>query len=653
MTSANGAANPVETPQCTNGASTTGTTGTTGTPCEKAAGNPINIATGNKYQREVDMPALAGVLGLEIIRHYNSYFSGTDIPNGNLGRGWKLLYETDLYVSGKTLQVVQADGTRLVFNRDPLYPSRCSTANPANGTIVIRPTPGGNSYLWTQRDGRRMTFSALGKLEQIQIANGEFVSMQHDSRGHLLSADGRSTRPLVTDMDVRAFTGLAGFTHGNGLKTSLQHDRRTGQLTKLSTTASQPAAVALQTHQLGYDIGGRLTTITRNGTTEKYGYDGNDYLNRVDTPTEQVGWTYDLVGKRLAATALPSGTGTASIALVQALTYQPSSNRLQSVAQPEAQIAYDYDAAGNPVRIGTRSSVYGVTGRLIQVSDADKVVARYAYNAHSERIAKTVIAANGVATTTYFFCQGQQLDAEADGNCRVVAHHIDSGHIPLIKLDYPILNAQKFWWRAVLDWCTGWLGVDTDPRASHIYAIHTDHLGTPRSMTDAQQRSVWQATYAAFGKATVTVTATATLNLRFPGQYFDGETGGHYNYFSDDDPQTGRYIQSDPLGLNGGPNTYTYVGGNQLSFVDPLGLDRWGSYGYGRYIPSTNFSPSFREKLNFAETPEQRAFGQKLIDGFAGGICGSSKATTTLFRAVTEGEAAQIARTGTFIQVLT
>lgn len=64
------------------------------------AGNPIDVITGNKYQRETDLPALPGVLGIEIVRHYNSAQAGTDAPLGLLGRGWRLSYETDLYVTG-------------------------------------------------------------------------------------------------------------------------------------------------------------------------------------------------------------------------------------------------------------------------------------------------------------------------------------------------------------------------------------------------------------------------------------------------------------------------------------------------------------------------------------------------------------------------
>jgi RHS repeat-associated protein len=103
-----------------------------------------------------------------------------------------------------------------------------------------------------------------------------------------------------------------------------------------------------------------------------------------------------------------------------------------------------------------------------------------------------------------------------------------------------------------------------------VYAIHSNHLGVPQLVTDSRQRIVWQAKSTAFGDARISV-QEITLNLRFPGQYFDRETGTHYNYYRDYDPQTGRYFQSDPIGLGGGMNTFAYVGGNPLSFVDPTG----------------------------------------------------------------------------------
>ena len=103
------------------------------------------------------------------------------------------------------------------------------------------------------------------------------------------------------------------------------------------------------------------------------------------------------------------------------------------------------------------------------------------------------------------------------------------------------------------------------------YYFHNDHLGTPQVVTDDSQNVVWQGEYDPFGKATETV-ATVEQNLRFPGQYLDRETGLHYNYFRTYDPATGRYTQSDPIGLGGGVSTYGYVHQNPLRGIDPLGL---------------------------------------------------------------------------------
>ncbi|NDP61017.1 MAG: hypothetical protein GZ090_16860, partial [Oxalobacteraceae bacterium] len=108
-----------------------------GNPGNACAGNPINLITGNKYQRDTDMAALPGVLGLEIVRHYNSVFSVPAVPNGLVGRGWRLSYEVELIAVGNTLQLIEADGHRIIFNRNPLNRALCSTTDPANGTLEI------------------------------------------------------------------------------------------------------------------------------------------------------------------------------------------------------------------------------------------------------------------------------------------------------------------------------------------------------------------------------------------------------------------------------------------------------------------------------------------------------------------------------------
>jgi RHS repeat-associated protein len=118
---------------------------------------------------------------------------------------------------------------------------------------------------------------------------------------------------------------------------------------------------------------------------------------------------------------------------------------------------------------------------------------------------------------------------------------------------------------------------------SQIFYIHTDHLGTPRAITQASGNGkVWEwKNDDPFGanmpdENPSGIAGTFKYNLRFPGQYYDQETGTYYNYFRDYDPSVGRYVQSDPIGLEGGVNTYAYVEGNPLSLIDPFGLWAWG-----------------------------------------------------------------------------
>ena len=117
-----------------------------------------------------------------------------------------------------------------------------------------------------------------------------------------------------------------------------------------------------------------------------------------------------------------------------------------------------------------------------------------------------------------------------------------------------------------------------------VYWYHTDQLGTPQVVTNEHGDIVWQARYSPFGEAEITVSFIAQP-LRFPGQYFDEESGLHYNYFRYYGPKLGRYLRSDPIGLDGGVNTYAYVDGNPIYYIDPYGLlnfkwhGNWGGPG--------------------------------------------------------------------------
>ena len=101
---------------------------------------------------------------------------------------------------------------------------------------------------------------------------------------------------------------------------------------------------------------------------------------------------------------------------------------------------------------------------------------------------------------------------------------------------------------------------------SEVYYYHTDHLNTPQLLTDKNQNIVWQASMQPFGQVDIQ-TEKVTNNLRFPGQYYDAETGKHYNYYRNCNPETGRYLQSDPSGYLGDDNSYAYAQANPLPLL--------------------------------------------------------------------------------------
>jgi RHS repeat-associated protein len=142
---------------------------------------------------------------------------------------------------------------------------------------------------------------------------------------------------------------------------------------------------------------------------------------------------------------------------------------------------------------------------------------------------------------------------------------------------------------------------------SKHYAVQTDHLNTPRRLTQSDKKVAWQWAFSAFGdeqpttgknryvdpattpNAGSTTVADVRFNLRYPGQYFDKESGLSYNYFRSYDPRTGRYTQSDPIDLAGGWNKFGYVEGNPLAYTDPEGLRRTRNGHYTQFRPRPRF----------------------------------------------------------------
>ncbi len=118
------------------------------------------------------------------------------------------------------------------------------------------------------------------------------------------------------------------------------------------------------------------------------------------------------------------------------------------------------------------------------------------------------------------------------------------------------------------------LFVAAGAQPANLLYVHPDHLGSPQKITDAGQTTVWDGVFDPFGRE-IAIAGLAAMQMRFPGQYADPETAYSYNYFRDYDTSLGRYLQSDPLGLVAGLNTFSYVDQNPINSIDPTGECPW------------------------------------------------------------------------------
>ncbi|MDJ0710061.1 MAG: RHS repeat-associated core domain-containing protein [Woeseiaceae bacterium] len=223
--------------------------------------------------------------------------------------------------------------------------------------------------------------------------------------------------------------------------------------------------------------------------------------------------------------------------------YDMASNRLSSIDGGSIQ----RDLVGNRTAAvgGIRTYGYSDANRLNEVKDSGVTAATYVHNALGQRTKKSV----GSSTTIFLYDLAGNLLAEHDAYGGLIRDYVWMNGTPVAQID----------------------------QGEDFRYLHVDHLATPRLATDDAQSVVWRWDGDAFGTAAPDEDPDQDLvnvqvNLRFPGQYYDSETGFHYNYYRNYDPSTGRYLESDPIGLDGGLNTYIYVENMPTTYVDPFGL---------------------------------------------------------------------------------
>ncbi|HGE7322108.1 TPA: RHS repeat domain-containing protein, partial [Pseudomonas aeruginosa] len=386
-------------------------------------------------------------------------------------------------------------------------------------------------------------YDAANQLLEIGYPSGLAIGYPRNAGGQVasvtLAVGDKAPSPLVGQIAYLPFGPLQRLTWGNGIALSREYDQDY-QLLRQKVGPWQS--------DYQHDANGNIQQHRHSlwGTLD-YQYDPLDRLTEERGVQGGRSYAYDAVGNRTQRSDNPASGGTASS---QDYQYAPDSNRLTAIGAQ----AVTSDAAGNLTQDrAARKLAYDAQGRLQSVSLDGQQVAEYRYNALGQRIVKLTPE----SITTYLYGPDGQLLGEAE--------HDGSGRK---------LRAQYYLWLDSLPLATIDADYDAQGKVGNptLLYLHGDHLDTPRLATDASGQIAWQWQSDAFGRGEALSQGSTQVNLRFPGQYYDAESGLHYNYFRDYDPETGRYVESDPIGLGGGLNTYGYVEANPVLRTDSLGL---------------------------------------------------------------------------------
>ncbi|WP_218569275.1 RHS repeat-associated core domain-containing protein [Pseudomonas sp. F(2018)] len=398
-------------------------------------------------------------------------------------------------------------------------------------------------------DALEYGYDSADQLTRIAYPDGIAVEYPRNAAGQVsdvvLVLGSQAPAPLATSLSYMPFGPLKSLTWANGLTLSRTYD----QDYRLKQQSVGPWQATY-----GYDANSNIKTLQSGLFGDlTYGYDELDRLTSEEQAAERKTYGYDAVGNRSKRVTEALSSGQVTSTSTNTYTYGTDSNRLTRIGS----LALPSDAAGNlqMIRAG-RELEYDPQGRLSTAKYNGAIVGEYRYNALGQRVIKV---AGGY---TYTFLYG------ADGQLLGETRYSSSG---------TKITSQYYFWLDGMP--IGGITLKFNSQgaitASTAFYLHADHLNTPRLATNQAGQEVWRWKSDAFGMGNAVSVANSGLNainLRFPGQYFDSDSGLHYNYFRDYDPQTGRYVESDPIGLDGGLNTYGYVEGNPLRSSDPDGL---------------------------------------------------------------------------------
>jgi RHS repeat-associated protein len=378
--------------------------------------------------------------------------------------------------------------------------------------------------------------NGIGRLTARTDPSGSYT-FYYDVRGNLTKEEKTISSVLyTTEYAYNKDNNLTSITYPSGRVLSYTLDV-TGRITQVDTTLNgNPKTLASSISYLPY---GGITALTYGNTLSLT----HEYDNQYRTSSILAGsvldrtYTYDANGN---ITSIDDGEAAGNEALESAgiYAYDQGTNLLADI-QAGSPIVYDYDENGNIVSANNRTFTYDLSNRLITVQEGSTTLGQYVYNALNQRIKKILPS----ETRIFHYDLLGHLIAETNSSGQTLAEYFYLGDQPLAMI-----------------------------RPSEaLYYYHNDHLGTPQILTNSSGAVSWKAAYTPFAEAEISI-QTVENPFRLPGQYYDQETGLHYNWHRYYDSKTGRYLTPDPIGLKGGGNVFMYAADNPINRIDPRGL---------------------------------------------------------------------------------
>jgi RHS repeat-associated protein len=442
----------------------------------------------------------------------------------------------------------------------------CTTSYPIGRLTTMTDGSGSTTYCYDRRGNvtqkkqvtsgvtltTQYSYTLADRLASLTYPSGAIVTYSRDSVGRITTVTWKANATatattLVSNATYYPFGPLNVLTFGNGRTLTKTYDQDYA-IDSVASSASTGLKLDLGVDVMG-DIVQASGTIAPTTPDRQYGYDPLYRLTTAQTgaatPSPLEGYTYGKTGDRLGV-SLNGATPTT-------YTYTAGSHRLASVGGT----ARTYDGNGN-TQTGVTTGftfTYDDKNRLSKAQQSHAVNISYVTNGRGERVNKNGTTTTGTMSTlvavSYSYNEGGQLlgdYAATTGVAQTEYVYLDGVPIAVVK-------------------------------GMSLAYVETDHLGTPRQVVDPATNTAlwtWDLLASTYGtnapNQSPTGGAAYMLNLRFPGQYFDAEMGLNYNYFRDYEPTTGRYAESDPIGLFGGSSTYGYARNRSINFVDRKGL---------------------------------------------------------------------------------